>query len=68
MCVGTAARVASIKGDEAIIITDGASRKINSSLIEDLLPGDYVMVHAGTAIAKITNDDENESEEVIRLL
>ncbi|WP_288298786.1 HypC/HybG/HupF family hydrogenase formation chaperone [uncultured Megasphaera sp.] len=28
-------------------------------------PGDYVMVHAGVAIAKITASDEDESDEIL---
>ena len=31
-------------------------------------PGDYVMVHAGAAIAKITDDDESETGGLLDLL
>ena len=34
-------------------------------LLEDLEPGDYVMVHAGIAIAKIDGGDAQESDEVL---
>ena len=34
-------------------------------LIEDLEPGDYVMVHAGVAIAKITDEDDSETDQVL---
>ena len=31
-------------------------------------PGDYVMVHAGIAIAKITDSSENESNQIMEQL
>lgn len=34
-------------------------------LLEDLEPGDYVMVHAGVAIAKITDEDDSETEQLM---
>jgi len=34
----------------------------------DLEPGDYVMVHAGVAIAKITDDDEEETDQLMEEL
>ena len=54
MCVGLAAKVLSIKDGEAVIYAGGAKRTISAELIEDLAPGDYVMVHAGFAIERLT--------------
>ena len=34
-------------------------------MLESLEPGDYVMVHAGVAIAKITEDEDEQSDELI---
>ena len=48
-----------------MIDADGAKREISAQLLEDLEPGDYVMVHAGVAIAKITDEDDNETEELM---
>ena len=61
MCVGLSAKVVKI----AIIDAGGAKREISSQLIEDLEPGDYVMVHAGVAIAKITDEDDSETDQVL---
>ena len=55
MCVGLSARVISVKGATAVIDATGARRSVSAELLDDLEPGDYVMVHAGIAIAKITN-------------
>lgn len=65
MCVGLAAKVVSVKDGTAVIDASGAKRDVSAELLEDLEPGDYVMVHAGVAIAKITSDDETESEGVM---
>ena len=45
-----------------------ARREVSAALLEDLEPGDYVMVHAGIAIAKITDEDEQESRKVMEEL
>ena len=60
MCVGLSAKVVSIKGDTALVDASGARRQVSSELLEDLEPGDYVMVHAGVAIAKISADEAGE--------
>ena len=65
MCVGLSAKVVKIGEGVAIIDAGGAKREVSSQLIQDLEPGDYVMVHAGVAIAKITDDDEGEAESVM---
>ena len=65
MCVGLSAKVVKINNGTAVIDADGAKREISAQLLEDLEPGDYVMVHAGVAIAKITDEDENETEELM---
>jgi hydrogenase expression/formation protein HypC len=43
----------------------GAKREVSVQLLENLEPGDYVMVHAGVAIAKITDEDDTESDAVM---
>ena len=52
----------------AIVDADGAKREVSSQLIEDMEPGDYVMVHAGVAIARITDEDENETDQLLEEL
>lgn len=65
MCVGLSAKVVSVKDGTAVIDASGAKRDVSAELLEDLEPGDYVMVHAGVAIAKITADDNTETEGVM---
>ena len=65
MCVGLSATVVSIKGGVAIVDAGGAKKTVSSELLTDLNPGDYVMVHAGSAIAKITDDDQDETDSLL---
>ncbi|SCI98739.1 hydrogenase 2 accessory protein HypG [uncultured Eubacterium sp.] len=65
MCVGLSAKVVKINNGTAVIDADGAKREISAQLLDDLEPGDYVMVHAGVAIAKITDEDDNETEQLM---
>ena len=65
MCVGLPAKVTELHDGVAVINAQGAEREVSAEMIEDLMPGDYVMVHAGMAIAKITGDDESQAETVM---
>ena len=49
----------------AVIDAGGVKRRVSAELISDLAPGDYVMVHAGLAIARIAGDDAAEADSVM---
>ena len=63
MCVGLSAKIVKISNGTAVVDAGGAKREVSSKLLENLEPGDYVMVHAGVAIAMITDEDESETEQ-----
>lgn len=65
MCVGISGKVVKLQFGTALVDVSGAKREVSAELLNDLEPGDYVMVHAGIAIAKITDDDEDEAEQVM---
>ena len=65
MCVGLSAKVVKISNGTAVVDAGGAKREVSSKLMENLEPGDYVMVHAGVAIAKITDEDESETDQLM---
>ena len=62
MCVGLPAKVVRIQDGMALVDASGARREVSAELLSDIDPGDYVMGHAGVAIAKITEDNEDEEE------
>ena len=68
MCVGLSAKVVDLKDGTAVIDASGARRSVSADLLDDLEIGDYVMVHAGVAIAKITDDDASETEKIMEEL
>ena len=66
MCVGLSAKVVKISNGTAVVDAGGAKREVSSKLLENLEPGDYV--HAGVAIAKITDEDESETDQLMEEL
>ena len=65
MCVGLSARVVRVNGSTAVIDASGARREVSARLLQDLEPGDYVMVHAGIAIARIQGDEEDQARQTL---
>jgi len=68
MCVGLTAKVVKVQDGMAVVDATGAQRTVSAELLSGLEPGDYVMVHAGMAIAKITSDDTQETEGIMGAL
>ena len=68
MCVGLSAKVVRISDGTAVVDASGAKREVSVQLLHDLEPGDYVMVHAGIAIAKITDEDSHETDSLMKEL
>ena len=65
MCVGLSARVVRVSEGAALVDASGARREVSAQRVADLEPGDYVMVHAGAAIAKITEDDTKQADDLM---
>lgn len=68
MCVGMTAKVVGVKNGMAVVDASGARREISAELIDNLEPGEFVMVHAGTAIARITEDDTTETDHILEMM
>lgn len=66
MCLAIPLMVSSIDGKEAIAEVEGIKRKIRLDFINDIKPGDYVIVHAGFAIEKLTEEHAKENLKIIR--
>ncbi|MDY4697033.1 MAG: HypC/HybG/HupF family hydrogenase formation chaperone [Selenomonas montiformis] len=62
------AKVIRVKDGMAVVDASGARREVSAELLDSLDPGDYVMVHAGIAIARITDNDEDETASVMETL
>ena len=64
MCLAIPAKIVSINGEEAVAEIQGVRRKIILSLINDPRVGDYVLIHAGFAIRKWSEEDVREFNEI----
>jgi hydrogenase expression/formation protein HypC len=58
MCLAIPARVVELKeDDQAIIDLAGVRKEISLALVDDVWPGDYVIVHVGYALQKVDADE-----------
>ena len=65
MCLAIPAKIISINGEEAMAEVQGVCRKIIVSLIPNPCIGDYVLIHAGFAIRKWTEEDVREFNAIV---
>jgi hydrogenase expression/formation protein HypC len=65
MCLSIPAKIVSIEGSTAEVSAGGTLFKAGLQMVENAKVGDYVLLHAGFAIQKIS---EAEAEETIRLI
>lgn len=65
MCLAVPMRIMQIDGPVATAEFDGITRRVRVDLLEGVRVGDYVLIHAGLAIAVV---DEREAESTLALL
>ncbi|MDP1622821.1 MAG: HypC/HybG/HupF family hydrogenase formation chaperone [Bacteroidales bacterium] len=65
MCLAIPAKVVSIEGSSALVKIEDVEYQASLLLLEDVSPGDFILLHAGFAIEKI---DPEEAAETMRLL
>lgn len=72
MCLGIPARVVKVLGDTAIVDFGGVRREVDILLQPDVKEGDYVIVHAGAVISKLSIEEAEKTlkiwEELISAL
>ena len=57
MCLAFPGKIIEIENQQATADFDGATKKINIGLVPDIKKGEWVIVHAGFAIEKLTDQD-----------
>jgi hydrogenase expression/formation protein HypC len=65
MCLSVPARVVSVDGEMAEVSVGGAIFRAGLQMVENVIVGDYVLLHAGFAIEKLNEEDALET---LRLL
>lgn len=61
MCFAVPGKITKIEGSYALVDFGGAQRKVNILLLEGVEVGDYVLVHVGYAIQKVSEQDAHET-------
>jgi hydrogenase expression/formation protein HypC len=65
MCLAIPAKVITVDGASALVTIEDVEYRASLLLLDDVHPGDFVMLHAGFAIEKV---DADEAAETLRLL
>jgi len=68
MCLSIPSKVISINGNKAIVSVGGTEYEASLQLVEDIKVDDYVLLHTGFAIQKISEEDAQETFNLIREL
>jgi hydrogenase expression/formation protein HypC len=64
MCLAIPALVVEINGDDGIVDMGGVRKQISLALVDDVVVGDYVILHVGYALNKL---DPEEAERTLVL-
>lgn len=66
MCLSIPARVMKINGNMADVSVGGAIFKASLQMVENVIVGDFILLHAGFAIQKIREDEALETLRILR--
>lgn len=66
MCLGIPMKIIAIDGTSGIVENKGIKLKVELVLIENPEEGDWVIVHAGFAITKLTDQEAQETLELLK--
>ena len=62
MCLAIPCKIVELKADDAAIVEVGGIRKeISLSLVDDVVVGDYVIVHVGYALTRLDPDEAEKT-------
>jgi hydrogenase expression/formation protein HypC len=65
MCLSIPARIVKIDGTMADVSVGGAVFKAGLQLVDDVREGDYILLHAGFAIQKISEKEARETLDIL---
>ncbi len=68
MCLGIPVKVLEVNGETAVVAVGGARRDVSLLLLDDVRPGDWVILHAGFAIQKMNEEEAAKTLAILREL
>ncbi len=61
MCLAVPMKVIEIRGDMGVVESSGLRREVGIMLLDKVKLGDWVLIHAGFAISKLTKKQARET-------
>ena len=68
MCLAVPMKVVSVEGAAGTVELGGVQQAVNLTLLPDVAPGEYVIVHAGFALERLDEEEARRTIELIREL
>ena len=68
MCLSIPSKVISIQGNKAIVSVAGTEYEASLQLVDNVGVNDYVLLHTGFAIQKISEEEAKETLKLLREL
>ncbi len=66
MCLGVPAKILETGGGAAVVELGGVRREISVMLLDDVSAGEWVIVHAGFAIEKLSEEEAAQTLALFR--
>ncbi len=66
MCLSIPAKVESIDGDMALVSVGGSKYNASLQMLDDVQVGDFILLHTGFAIQKISKEDAEETLQIFK--
>lgn len=62
MCIAIPLEVIELYNEEALVQYKGVKMKVNILLLENVILGDYLLIHAGCAIEKLDREEGEKTQ------
>ncbi len=67
MCVAISGKVLEVMTQQAVVSFEGIKKVVDTTFVEPVYVGEYVLVHAGCAIEKLSEEASNDIIEAFAL-
>jgi len=68
MCLAVPAKVERVERGEALVDFGGVKKKVSLGILDGVAKGDHVLVHAGFAIGRVTQQQAEETRRALEEL
>lgn len=66
MCLAIPAKVVELEdGDMAVVAVEGVKKRISTALLDEVAVGDYVLIHVGYALHKLSPEEAARTLELM---